>query len=313
MKAMAESRTGRLREIAWRLEAVGFDVFSTLMRALPADTASALGGAVFKALGPISGANRTARRNLELAYPESSEADRAAILSAQWDNFGRYIAEFPLLGRLTRDRDRVELVGAERLADIAASGRPTVFISGHFSNLEVMPAVIVAAGIDCEMTYRATNNPYVDERIRRSRFAYGVRLFAPKGRPGARTLLDAMAKGRSVAMLNDQRYDGGVPGLFFGKRVYTNPAAVRLALKFGCDIQPMSIERRRGARFMCIVHPPIRLTNTGNRAGDLEAGVAAINAFIEACVRRQPGEWWWLHRRWPAEAFATSDKTGHAA
>src|SRR5665213_3141597 len=111
-----------------------------------------------------------------------------------------------------------------------------------------------------------------------------------------------MASGRSVAMLNDQKYDGGVAGLFFGHRVHTNPAAVRLALRFGCVLQPMSIQRLRGARFRCIVHSPIAVEATGNREGDLEAGVAAINAFIEARVRERPGEWWWLHRRWPREA-----------
>ena len=35
--------------------------------------------------------------------------------------------------------------------------------------------------------------------------------------------------------------------------------------------------------------------------------VAAINAFIEARVRERPGEWWWLHRRWPAEVYAGLD------
>lgn len=304
MGAMAGSRSGRLREVAWRLEAMGFDLFAALMRILPVDAASALGAALFRTLGPLSGAHRTARRNLRLAFPDMSEAARAEILTAQWDNFGRYVAEFPLLGRLTPAGGRVEVVGAERLAEIAASRRPVVFISGHFSNLEIMAAVIVGAGVDCDVTYRAANNPYVDARIKQNRFGYGIRMFAPKGGEGARALLSAMAQGRSVAMLNDQKYDGGVAGLFFGKPVYTNPAAVRLALKFGCEIQPMSIERDHGARFRCIIHPPIRVAPSGNRARDLASGVAAINAFIEERVRRRPGEWWWLHKRWPAEAFS---------
>jgi KDO2-lipid IV(A) lauroyltransferase len=300
---MAKIRSTFLQDLAWRLEAVGFDLVTAVLRALPMDASSALGAALFKAVGPISGAHKTAELNLRLAFPDMAEAERRRLLADQWDNFGRYVAEFPLLDRLTVASGRVEVVNGERLADIAASGRPVAFISGHFSNLEVMPAVIVQADVACDVTYRAANNPYVDARIKKNRFGYGVRMFAPKGGEGARALLVAMGEGRSVAMMNDQKYDGGVAGPFFGRTVYTNPAAVRLALRFGCVLQPMSVQRRRGARFCCIVHEPIVVEDTGDRAGDIAAGVAAINAFIEARVRERPGEWWWMHRRWPREAY----------
>lgn len=300
---MAKPRSATLQDLAWRLEAMGFDFITAAVRLLPVDAASALGGFVFKALGPLTRAHQTAKLNLRLAFPNMEEADRRRLLAAQWDNFGRYAAEFALLDRLTLASGRVQVVNGERLARIAASGRPVVFISGHFSNLEIMAAVIVGAGVACDVTYRAANNPYVDARIKQSRFGYGVRMFAPKGGEGARALLVAMASGRSVAMLNDQKYDGGIAGLFFGHTVHTNPAGARLALKFGSAVQPMSIQRLRGARFRCIVHDPIMVEASGDRQKDLAAGVAAINAFIEARVRERPGEWWWLHRRWPRETY----------
>ena len=131
-----------------------------------------------------------------------------------------------------------------------------------------------------------------------------MRLFAPKGADGARDLLEALAAGRSIAMLNDQRYDAGVRAPFFGRMVMTNPAAARLALRFGAFVQPMSIHRLRGARFRCVVAEPIEIPDTGHRSADIEAGVRAINAFIEARVRESPGEWWWLHKRWPREVYA---------
>jgi len=304
---MANDRPSLSRRLAWRLEAFGFDIVTALIRALPIDVASAGGGALFKALGPLTKAHKTADASLRLAFPDMGVAERRRLLAAQWENFGRYITEFPILDRLTPKSGRVEVIGAERLAAIAASDRPAVLISGHFANLEVMAAVIVAAGINCDVTYRAANNPLVDARIKANRFRYGVRLFAPKGADGARGLLEGLSQGRSVSMLNDQRYDGGVEGLFFGHPVRTNPAAARLALRFGTIIQPMSIQRLKGARFRCVVHEPIEVKDTGARTADIEAGVAAINAFIEARVRERPGEWWWLHRRWPKEVYAGLD------
>jgi KDO2-lipid IV(A) lauroyltransferase len=301
---MARSASPRIRQALWRLEALGFDLFTALARALPIEPWSAFGGALFRALGPLTGAHRTARRNLGLAFPDLPESRVRVILGDQWENFGRYIAEFPVLDRLTPAGGRVDVSEAGRLAQIAAAGRPMVFISGHLSNLEVMAAAIVEAGIPCQVTYRAANNPFVDARIRASRIRYGVRLFAPKGTEGARELLEAMRAGRSIAMMNDQRYDAGVAAPFFGSPVMTNPAAARLALKFGTEIQPMSIQRIGGVRFRLIAHAPIVVADTGDKTADIAAGVTAINTFLEARIRERPGEWWWLHKRWPREVYA---------
>jgi KDO2-lipid IV(A) lauroyltransferase len=301
---MARIRAPFLKDIGWRLEVAAYDIFSVLLRLPPTDLVSAAGGALFRALGPFTGAHKTAENSLVLAFPQMRDADRNRILADQWDNFGRYVFEFPLTHRLTPAGGRVEIVGFERLKTIAASGEPAVLISGHFSQFEVMAAVIVAAGIRCNVTYRAANNPYIDRRIIQSRRRYGVTLFAPKGGDGARELITALGDGRSIAMLNDQRYDMGLAAPFFGRPVMTNPAAVRLAQKFGVQIHPMSIERLKGARFRCVVHPPLDLPHTADRHADLQAGVAAINAFIEARVRERPGDWWWLHRRWSKADYA---------
>ena len=297
-------RGGAAQNLMWRLEAVGYDLFTAIMRALPVDAASSLGGWLGRTLGPLTRQHRAASRNLRLAFPDLDDAGRASLLVAQWDNVGRAFSEFPIVDRLSPASGRVEVVGGERLAAIAASGRPVVFVSGHFSNWEVMPATIVASGVTCDMTYRAANNPYVDARIKRSRYRYGVRLFAPKGADGARELLAALQRGVSVALMNDQKYEGGVEAPFFGHSLPTLPAAVRLALRFGTVLQPMSVQRLQGARFRCIVHDPIELADTGDRTADIAAGVAAINAFIEARVRERPQEWFWVHRRWPAQAYA---------
>jgi len=94
-----------------------------------------------------------------------------------------------------------------------------------------MAAAIVDAGVTCQMTYRAANNPYVDERIKKSRERYGVKLFAPKGGEGARELLEAMERGESVALMNDQKFNGGIAAPFFGQPAHTAAGPSRLALR----------------------------------------------------------------------------------
>ena len=304
---MGRSRTPWVQEVVWRLEAFAFDAFTVMARALPMDWVSWMFGRIARLVGPLTRAHHTALLGLKIAFPERSERDRNVLARAQWENFGRYIGEFPLVDRITPEGGRVEVEGFERLRAVALSGEPAVLISGHFSNIEVMAAAIMSAGIACDVTYRAANNPWVDRRIIQGRARYGVTLFAPKGADGARALLTSLAAGRSIAILNDQKYDGGSEGVFFGRPVRTNPAASRLARKFGAVILPMSVQRVRGARFKVVVHEPIRVPITRDRAADIDRGVDALNAFIEARVRERPEEWWWMHRRWPAEVYREAE------
>ena len=72
-------------------------VLIAFVRALPIDAASGFGGWLFKTLGPLTGVNRTALRNLKIAFPEWDEPSRQRLAKAQWENFGRVLIEFFLI------------------------------------------------------------------------------------------------------------------------------------------------------------------------------------------------------------------------
>ncbi len=300
---MRQSKIGWPQRLQWRLEAFVADLAIALLRALPVDTASAFGGALLRRVGPLTGSHRTAQRNLTLAFPEMGEAERVRVLDGAWDNFGRYIAEMAFMDRLTYASGRVEVVGMEKLEALAKAGEPSVFISGHFSNMEIMSSVILAAGVDCVITGRATNNPYVNERIIESRRRYGVTLYAPKGSDGTRDMLAALKRGQSVALMNDQKNNQGVAAPFFGHICHTATGPTKMALRSSGKLQPLSVTRLKGARFRVTVHDPIVLEQTGDRHADVEAGIRQVNAFVEARVREHPEEWWWMHKRWAKETY----------
>ncbi len=163
--------------------------------------------------------------------------------------------------------------------------------------------MIVRSGVACQITYRATNNPYIDARIRRNRERYGVTMFAPKGSDGARDLLRSLSRGESVALMNDQKFNAGIAAPLFGVPAYTAPGPSSLALRFNAPLQPMSVERTHRARFKVVVHDPVTLADTGQRTADIETGVQRINGFIEAHIRARPTEWFWVHKRWPNEHY----------
>ena len=244
-----------------------------------------------------------AETNLRIVFPDASDAEIARLLDAQWDEFGRWCAEIPIVNRIANDPSRVEIEGVERLKALAEGGGPAVLISGHFSNFDIMAVAIVRSGVKCQITYRATNNPFVDKRIVDSRRRYGVTLFAPKGALGTRELFRAMARGECVSLMNDQKFNSGVAAPFFGGHGAHGYGACTLALKFGVPILPMSVQRLEKARFKVIVHEPFTLADTGKRNADIEAGVRRINAFMEERILARPTEWFWVHRRWPNAVY----------
>jgi len=289
--------------LLWRLEAAGFDLIAGLLRLAPVDVASAFGGWLLRCLGPLTGADRTIRRNLELAFPDMSAEARDRVRMASWENFGRFAAEFTMLDRLTLASGRVEVIGAERLRAIAEGGEPTLMVSGHFSNFEIMASAIVASGVRCQVSYRPANNPYFNDRVVRARASYGVTSLAPKGAGGARDIMRALAKGESVAMLVDQKFNAGVASPFFGHMAYTSAGPVRLARRYGGKVTPLAVRRLKGARFQVSVYEPIVLADTGDVEADDETGVRQINAFLEARIRERPEEYFWAHKRWPKSMY----------
>jgi Kdo2-lipid IVA lauroyltransferase/acyltransferase len=100
-------------------------------------------------------------------------------------------------------------------------------------------------------------------------------------------------------MLVDQKTNNGISVPFFGHAAMTTPILALCALKFGCPLVPVQVERLEGARFRVTVHPPLRVVETGDRKADVRTITAAINSCIEGWIKQRPEQWMWLHNRWP--------------
>ena len=302
-----DSATGIKQRLIWRIEAVAFAGYVGLMRLLGLERASAFGGWLLRTLGPVTGTQKTVLRNLRIAFPAMTAEAREMLARDQWEQTGRTFAETAIMDQLTPASGRIDIVGLERLHAIRDSGRPVVFVSGHLANIETMAAVLVSSGVPVQVTYRAANNPYVDQQIRDLRARYGIKLFAPKGGDGARELLAGMARGESVALMNDQKFSEGPEVVFFGQPVNAAPGPSRLALRFGTVLQPVSVKRLPGVRFRVTIHEAIQVMPTGDRQADIARGVQAVTSFIEDRVREAPVDWFWVHKRWPPKVYRSID------
>lgn len=284
-----------------RLEALAYDIVTGLIRLMPFRAVSAFGAFIVKIIGPRTSKRHIVETGLRTAFPEKSDAEIKSLMRAQWDNLGRTFAEFPLTHRLKpfAAKSRITIKGFEHFSE----NQPAIIVTGHFANWEVMATVLTQSEHTTRITYRKINNPLIDARVRGQREAYGTKYLVKKtGHASGRELFEALNSGESVALLNDQKFNTGVEIPFFGEPAMTAQGAVRLALKTGRPLLPMSVTREKST-FAVTFHPPLTLEKTGDRPLDVLAGVKQVSAFIEDRVREAPAQWFWVHRRWPKSLY----------
>jgi len=281
------------------LQALLARVLIFLIRLLPIDVASAIGGWLGRTVGPMFGITRVARKNLVRAFPEKNPVEIETIIRGMWDNLGRYTFEFPHLDRIQFNAPdaRAEIAGVENTALLRDDDAPGIFISGHMANWELASRSVTNEGVVLHGIYRAPNNPHMEPIFTRQNPGRGELL--PKGAKGAKRAIQLLKTGGHLGILVDQKMNDGVAVPFFGRDAMTAPAVAQFAYRYKCPIVPVRVERLGGARFRITHHAPIDLPDTGDRHADILQTMTDINALLEGWVRERPEQWFWVHRRWP--------------
>ena len=295
------------QKLRYGAEAVAFLAFMGFFRLLGLDAASAVGGFIGRNIFARTGATKRARENLAKAFPEKPDAEREAIVRTMWDNLGRTVAEYAHLDKIGGQGTdpRVHVTGGEILEGLRGQG--ALLLSGHLANWEVMPIVGAEHGLQGAIVYRPPNNPYVDRYIARARAAKGYAEQISKHH-GVKRIFTLLRGGKAIMLLADQKTNEGIAVPFFGRDAMTTPAPAALALKLKVPVVLVSNKRLGGSRFGITIHPPLDFTRTGNEEVDTYALTLAINRKLEEIVRADPGQWLWIHRRWPTPRDITKSK-----
>jgi KDO2-lipid IV(A) lauroyltransferase len=220
-----------------------------------------------------------------------------------WDNLGRVAAEYPHLGEITApESGRIDWIDTASVRAMRDQGTAAILVSAHLANWEIMPTAAIQRGVPMTIIVREPNNPFVRPLIERARgVAGGVR--ASKGLPGAKAAVGALRQGQVLGLLYDQKLNDGISVPFFGIEAMTPAAPAQLALRFGCPLVPVRVERLGPGRFRLASFEALALPDSGDRQADTIAVMAALNEILEGWIRDRPEQWLWLHRRWPEAAY----------
>lgn len=290
-----------VKSLQHQLEYAATLAFYSAMRALPLPVASYIAGKTARAIGPRIGRSNLARRQMRIHLPHASDADIEGYIAEMWDNIGRVFAEYSHMHREAMSK-RITIEGGETLTQLKAAGKPFLIIAGHIGNWEVLPKAAYMLGCPLHVIYRPPNNPYTHAMIDRIRMRYSLGHYG-KGREGAKGVMDAFKKDESVLILIDQKDNQGSMIDFMQAPAMTMTSAAKLALKFDIPVIPCFIKREHGAHFTVTYQPPLTPPPaTGDDESRSNAYMQVMNDTLSDWIVKNPGQWFWLHRRWPKEA-----------
>jgi Kdo2-lipid IVA lauroyltransferase/acyltransferase len=269
---------------------------------LPRPVARAAGAAIgWLCWKTIGGLRRTGLRNLKLAFPDKTEAERREILRELYRMLGWQIAEFCKMSSYTLQSASqfVRYEGLEHYLQARDKGQGVLVLTGHLGAWELSSFYHSLRGYPMSVVIRRLDNPRVDAFVNGIRCMHGNRVLHKDD--FARGLLSAMHRGETVGILMDTNMTPpqGVFVPFFGVEACTASGLARVALKTGAAVLPgFLLWEQSEKRYVLHFGEELDLVRTGNAEADILANTALFAAATEAYIRRYPEQWLWVHRRW---------------
>lgn len=232
-------------------------------------------------------------REVLKVFPKMTRNQRAALGREMGRNMGRTLFEILHSADFQSrpERFHVSGPGLEALEQAHAAGKGAIIVSGHFGQWDAVRAVLKAKGMETGAVYRRQRNRFY-QRGFLAGVEQGGRPVIATGRTGTMQLVRHIRNGGFLAILLDEKYAEGVALPFLGLPAMTSTAAAALALKYDLPMVPAYGTRRpEGSDFDVEFEAPIPHS-------DALTMTAAFNDSLSARILNDPGQWYWLLRRW---------------
>ncbi|HLW70046.1 MAG TPA: lysophospholipid acyltransferase family protein [Candidatus Binataceae bacterium] len=242
-------------------------------------------------------------RNLEIAFPERSVAQRRQILRASYVNLGRSVAEYVRLGGFFHRRI-LKRVTYERFAywdeiQRRYPGKGGVALTAHFGNFELLPTAHAMFGHQIVIVHHTQRFLAGDALMTFIRERTGVTIM--RKHAAARSVLKALRQGLFIGIPFDQnaKRSEAVFVPFFSELAATSSGVARLVAMSGTPVVPVFIIRQPDKRSHRIeIFDEIPVQRSADAAADIEENTLRFTRAVEAMVRRYPEQFLWMHRRY---------------
>ncbi|MHC4947645.1 MAG: lysophospholipid acyltransferase family protein [Planctomycetota bacterium] len=262
-------------------------------------TAAAVGSLFYRT---NAGRRRRAEENIRLSFPELDErhVPRLAERSMQ-HMFQLFMVESIATPRLITQSSwprYVRLADLRVVLDRLIRGEPTIFITGHCGNWELLGYLLAVLDLPLAALARPLDNRFLNRWLMGIREARGMRIVT---KWGATTVVQEMlSSGGRVGFIADQNAgDQGLFVPFFGRLASSYKSIGLLAMRQEVPIVA-GHARRVGLplRYELSCTDIIWPEEWRDQPDPLFYITARYNRAMEQMIRNAPEQYLWLHRRW---------------
>lgn len=288
-----------MKPLRYLLEAIGVCIYFILCKLSGYRLSATISAKIATILGPKSRRHQIAHTNLSIAYKTITRTEQSTLLHGMWDNLGRTAANYAHLTFLSsgKGQDYITVDNQPLVKQLTAHDGPILFLCAHKANWEISVLALAYYGLHCSITYRPTNNPWVNRLVQSRRKTFCPYMY-PKGFSAIKHTINLLKNNGNIGWLIDQKANDGIPFPFFGTDAMTSTAVTHLYQKYRPLIVYVDVTRHDN-HYFTVTPSLIDIPSTGNELDILQS----IHTEYEHAISRAPEQWLWIHRRWPKHHY----------
>lgn len=242
-----------------------------------------------------------ALENLSAAYPDKDQTWLKKTAKRSFEHIVMLSVDIlltPYLARKDNWQQYGEYKNVEHAKWLMQEGKGVILVTGHYGNFEILGYIMGLFGFNLYSVARPLDNKHLNQYILSIRERHGQKIIDKQG--AAELMSKVSTEGASLGLIADQ--DAGKKGLFvdfFGRPASTFKSIAVMAAMHNMPVA-VGYSRRIGNqyRFEIGVKRIIFPQAWVNQKDPVRWITEQYTQTIEAIVREDPTQYWWVHRRW---------------
>jgi KDO2-lipid IV(A) lauroyltransferase len=195
--------------------------------------------------------------------------------------------------------ENVSFEGGEIIEKYQKEGKNFILLTGHYGNWELLSqSIAIKFNLILVGVGRRLDSEVMDKVLKENRERFNVEMVYKKG--AMKGCIKSINEGKVIGILTDQgiRKNQSIEVDFFGRRASHTPLASILSRKFDLDLVPAFISTEDYIHYKVNIYTPIKALKTEEQEEDLATLTQAQADVMEQVIRKDPKQWFWMHKRW---------------
>jgi len=241
-------------------------------------------------------------RHIELAFPKVySQEEKKAIGIEAFMNLLDTVFGIMRRDGMKKSKviENIVFENTEIIKEYQDKNKNFILITGHYGNWELLSqSIAIKFDLQLAGVGRKIDSDKMNAVLKKNREQFNVKMIYKKG--ALKEAIKMIKKDKTLGILTDQalKINQSIEVNFFNQRATHTALASILSRKFDLDLIPAYISTEDYKNYTIKIYEPIKSLKTAYQEEDLKQLTQAQASIMESVIRKNPKQWFWMHRRW---------------